>query len=91
MRLLVIEDEPRLVEVLKSALGRAGFVVDAVDTAADAREALALVAYDIDEELASNAIPVHVHHLRRKLTDMGATSEVHTVRGIGHLLTEGRR
>src|SRR5215208_919278 len=46
MRLLVIEDEERLVEVLKSALGRAGFVVDAVRTAADAREALALVAYD---------------------------------------------
>src|SRR5215218_3917307 len=46
MRLLVIEDEERLVEVLKSGLGRAGFVVDAVRTAADAREALALVAYD---------------------------------------------
>jgi two-component system response regulator QseB len=46
MRLLVIEDEARLVEVLRSALGRAGFVVDAVDSAADAREALALVAYD---------------------------------------------
>jgi len=46
MRLLVIEDEARLIEVLKSALEHAGFVVDAVDTAADAREALALVAYD---------------------------------------------
>jgi DNA-binding response OmpR family regulator len=225
MRLLVIEDEVRLAEVLKSALARAGFVVDAVDTAADAREALALVAYDaaiidlglpdgdglevlaaarrsgrtipalvltardrvedrvrgldagaddylikpfamseliartkallrrpglalgttleagnvvfdtvgrdvriagtnlqlprqelailehlmrrlgrvvpkavleeklygIDEELASNAIPVHVHHLRRKLSETGATSEIHTVRGIGYLLTEGAR
>ena len=225
MRLLVIEDEERLVEVLKSALGRAGFVVDAVRTAADAREALALVAYDaaildlglpdgdglqllaearragrnipalvltardavedrvqgldagaddylvkpfamteliartkallrrpglalgatleagntvfdsigrdvrvggevlqlprqelailehlmrrlgrvvpkavleeklygIDDELASNAIPVHVHHLRRKLTEMGATSEIHTVRGIGYLMTDGGR
>src|SRR6267378_2035746 len=37
--------------------------------------------YGIDEELESNAIPVHVHHLRRKLTEMGATSEIHTVRG----------
>jgi DNA-binding response OmpR family regulator len=225
MRLLVIEDEERLVEVLKSALGRAGFVVDAVETAADAREALALVAYDaaildlglpdgdglailaearragrnipaliltardtvedrvlgldagaddylikpfamteliartkallrrpglalgttleagntvfdtigrdvrvkgetlqlprqelailehlmrrlgrvvpktvleeklygIDDELASNAIPVHVHHLRRKLTEMGATTEIHTVRGIGYILTDGAR
>src|SRR3954447_8527244 len=225
MRLLVVEDEEGLVEVLKSALGRAGFVVDAVRTAADAREALALIAYDavildlglpdgdgltllaearragrnvptlvltardavedrvqgldagaddylikpfamteliartkallrrpglalgatleagntvfdsigrdvrvggevlqlprqelailehlmrrlgrvvpkavleeklygIDDELASNAIPVHVHHLRRKLNELGATSEIHTVRGIGYLLTEGAR
>ena len=37
MRVLVIEDEGRLVQVLRSALERAGFVVDAVGTAADAR------------------------------------------------------
>jgi len=222
MRLLVIEDEPRIVEVLQTALGRAGFVVDAVATVADARAAVPLVAYDaiildlglpdgdglellvelrqagnrvpvlvltardaiearvtgldagaddylikpfamveliartkallrrpgqalgmvleagnivfdtigrdvrvgaavlplarqevailehlmrrfgrvvpkavleeklygIDEELGSNAIPVHVHHLRRKLAEAGAGAEVHTVRGIGYLLTE---
>jgi DNA-binding response OmpR family regulator len=222
MRLLVVEDEPRIVEVLRAALGRAGFVVDAVTTVADARAAVPLVAYDaiildfglpdgdgmellaelrragnrvpvlvltardavearvtgldagaddylikpfamaeliartkallrrpgqalgvvleagnivfdtigrdvrvgaavlplarqelailehlmrrlgrvvpkavledklygIDEELGSNAIPVHVHHLRRKLTEAGAGAEVHTVRGIGYLLTE---
>lgn len=222
MRLLVIEDEARIVEVLRPALGRAGFTVDAVGTAADARAALSLVAYDaaildlglpdgdgldllaeqrrggsrlpvlvltardavearvagldtgaddyltkpfalteliarvkallrrpghalgtvleagnlafdtvgrdvrvgpavlplarqelailehlmrrlgrvvpkavleeklygMDEELGSNAIPVHVHHLRRKLAEAGAGAEVHTVRGIGYLLTE---
>ena len=222
MRLLVVEDELRIVEVLQAALGRAGFVVDAVTTVADARAAVPLVAYDaiildlglpdgdglellielrqagnrvpvlvltardaiearvtgldagaddylikpfamveliartkallrrpgqalglvleagnivfdtigrdvrvgsavlplarqelailehlmrrlgrvvpkavleeklygIDEELGSNAIPVHVHHLRRKLAEAGAGAEVHTVRGIGYLLTE---
>jgi len=222
MRLLVVEDEPRIVEVLRAALGRAGFVVDAVTTVADARAAVPLVAYDavildlglpdgdgmglltelrragnrvpvlvltardaiearvtgldagaddylikpfamveliartkallrrpgqalgmvleagnivfdtigrdvrvgsavlllarqelailehlmrrlgrvvpkavleeklygIDEELGSNTIPVHVHHLRRKLAEAGAGAEVHTVRGIGYLLTE---
>ena len=222
MRLLVVEDEPRIVEVLRAALGRAGFVVDAVTTVADARAAAPLVAYDavildlglpdgdgmellvalrragnrvpvlvltardavearvtgldagaddylikpfamveliartkallrrpgqalgmvleagnilfdtigrdvrvgsavlplarqelailehlmrrlgrvvpkavleeklygMDEELGSNAIPVHVHHLRRKLAEAGAGAEVHTVRGIGYLLTE---
>lgn len=44
--------------------------------------------YGMGEELESNAIPVHIHHLRRKLAEAGATSEVHTVRGIGYLLTE---
>ena len=44
--------------------------------------------YGIDDELGSNAIPVHVHHLRRKLTESGATCSIHTVRGIGYLLTE---
>jgi DNA-binding response OmpR family regulator len=46
--------------------------------------------YGMDDELESNAIPVHVHHLRRKLTDAGATAEIHTVRGIGYILTETR-
>lgn len=44
--------------------------------------------YGIDEELESNAIPVHVHHLRRKLLEAGANAEIHTVRGLGYLLTE---
>lgn len=44
--------------------------------------------YGIDDELASNAIPVHVHHLRRKLAEAGATCTIHTVRGVGYLLTK---
>ncbi len=46
--------------------------------------------YGMDDELESNAIPVHVHHLRRKLAEAGATAEIHTVRGVGYLLTETR-
>jgi DNA-binding response OmpR family regulator len=222
VRLLVIEDEPRIAEILKSGLQRAGFAVDVVQLCADAREALALTVYDaaildlglpdgdgvdllaelrsahngvpvlvltardavenrvsgldagaddylvkpfatveliartkallrrpggalgvklqagnvvldtigrdvrvgelslqlprrectilehllrrqgrvvpktvleeklygIDEELESNAVPVHVHQLRRKLQDAQATAEIHTVRGIGYFLTE---
>jgi DNA-binding response OmpR family regulator len=44
--------------------------------------------YGIDEELGSNAIPVHVHHLRRKLAEAQATAEIHTVRGIGYVLVD---
>jgi DNA-binding response OmpR family regulator len=44
--------------------------------------------YGLDDEHGSNPIPVHVHHLRRKLLDAAATAEIHTVRGVGYLLTE---
>lgn len=46
--------------------------------------------YGIDDEPASNAIPVHVHYLRRKLAEAGASAEIHTVRGIGYLLAEDK-
>jgi len=44
--------------------------------------------YGLDDEHGSNTIPVHIHHLRRKLLDAGATAEIHTVRGVGYLLIE---
>jgi DNA-binding response OmpR family regulator len=44
--------------------------------------------YGIDDELESNAIPVHVHHLRRTLQEASATVQIHTVRGVGYILTE---
>jgi DNA-binding response OmpR family regulator len=46
--------------------------------------------YGIDDLIESNAIPVHVHHLRRKMLEAGATVEIHTVRGVGYLLDERR-
>ena len=45
--------------------------------------------YGFDDEPVSNAIPVHVHHLRRRLAEAEATAEIHTVRGIGYLLADG--
>jgi DNA-binding response OmpR family regulator len=47
--------------------------------------------YGIDDELESNAVPVHVHHLRRKLQAAGASVEIHTVRGVGYLLQESEQ
>src|SRR5258707_1621845 len=39
--------------------------------------------YDMEQELESNALSVHVHHLTRKLTDCGAKTGINTVRCIG--------
>ena len=44
--------------------------------------------YGIDEELDSNPIPVHVHHLRRQLEAAGANLEIHTIRGVGYILAD---
>jgi len=46
VRVLVIEDEVRIGEILKSGLQKVGFAIDVVRRCSDAREALALTAYD---------------------------------------------
>jgi two-component system OmpR family response regulator/two-component system response regulator QseB len=46
------------------------------------REQLAEKLYAWGEEVESNAIDVHIHHLRRKL----APSLIRTVRGVGYLM-----
>ena len=46
--------------------------------------------YGIDEEPDSNPIPVHVHHLRRQLQAANASLAIHTVRGVGYILTENK-
>jgi len=40
------------------------------------------------DDVRSNAIEVYVHRLRKQLSDTGATVEIHTVRGIGYLMTK---
>jgi DNA-binding response OmpR family regulator len=47
MRLLIVEDEARIVELLERALTKAGFTVDTASTCSDAREAMLLNPYDI--------------------------------------------
>ncbi len=41
--------------------------------------------YNWDEEVSSNAVEVHIHHLRRKL----GNSFIRTVHGVGYILGDG--
>lgn len=66
--------------ILEHLLRRLGRVVP--------KDVLEEKLYSVDDDLESNAIPVHVHHLRRKLAQAGANVEIHTIRGVGYLLTE---
>src|SRR4029077_9980579 len=42
-------------------------------------------------EVASNAVEVYVHRLRKQLADRGARVAVHTIRGVGYLIAEEKR
>src|SRR5438128_9327355 len=46
LRVLLVEDEPRMSKLVSRALARAGFIVDAFSTCADGREAISLFHYD---------------------------------------------
>ena len=39
-------------------------------------------------EVASNAIEVYIHRLRKQLAERGAKVQVHTIRGVGYLIAE---
>lgn len=48
------------------------------------REQLEARLYEWDRTLESNAIEVHIHHLRRKIS----AGIIHTVRGVGYLMPQ---
>ncbi len=70
----------RELDLLELLLRRAGRVVP--------REAIEDSVYSIDDEIASNSLEVLVHRLRKKLQTEQATLKIHTLRGIGYLLSD---
>lgn len=64
--------------VLESLVRRTGRTV--------MRSALEEAVYSFDDEIQSNALDAHVSRLRRKLSEAGATVEIHGIRGVGYLL-----
>ena len=68
----------REIAALELLLRRCGRVVGK----SDFEESL----YGFNEEVASNALEVLVHRLRRKLAAASAAVEIHTLRGIGYML-----
>ena len=69
---------PREAALLELLLLRAGEPIH--------RDMLLSSLYNLDEEIGSNALDVHVHHLRRRLADAGARVSIATVRGHGYAL-----
>ncbi len=69
-----VELNPREFDLLRELMLNSGRVLT--------REQLEERLYDWDAAVESNAIEVHVHHLRRKL----AADVIRTVRGVGYVL-----
>lgn len=80
-RVVTVANEPvtlsaREFDLLHALILNAGRVMS--------REQLEQHLYSWGQEVESNAIEVHIHHLRKKL----GTSLIQTVRGIGYMLTK---
>ena len=46
--------------------------------------------FGLSHEVASNAVEVYVHRLRRQLARHGARVQIHTIRGVGYLIAEDK-
>lgn len=47
--------------------------------------------FGLSGDVASNAVEVYVHRLRKQLFDKGARVQIHTIRGVGYLIAEEKR
>jgi DNA-binding response OmpR family regulator len=72
----------RELALLELLLRRAGRVVG--------KGALEEGLYGFDESATANSVETQMSRLRKKLEGAGATIAIHTVRGVGYLLTEHR-
>jgi DNA-binding response OmpR family regulator len=46
--------------------------------------------FGVAGDIASNAVEVYVHRLRKQLADCGARAKINTVRGLGYVMTEDK-
>ena len=76
----LIELGRRELSALEFLMRRAGRVVT--------KPALEEALYDLGVELGSNAIEVLIHRLRKHLREAGATASIHTLRGVGYMLSQ---
>ncbi len=71
---------PREIAVLEHLLRRSGRVVG--------KNLLEGNLYGLSQEIGSNAVEVYVHRLRKRLAEVDASVQIHTLRGVGYLISE---
>ncbi len=70
----------REISVLEILIRRSGRVVQ--------KGAVEDQLYGLSGDVRSNAVEVCIHRLRKHLADVGATANIHTIRGVGYLIRE---
>jgi two-component system response regulator TctD len=70
----------REIAVLEMLMRRKGSVVS--------KKLLEDQIFGLTGDVASNAVEVYVHRLRRQLADIGAKVKINTIRGVGYVMTE---
>jgi DNA-binding response OmpR family regulator len=83
-RQVFIDGAPRMLSarelaVLEILMRRSGRVVT--------RRMVEDQIFGLAAEAGSNAVEVYVHRLRKTLQDVGASAAIHTIRGVGYLIT----
>jgi DNA-binding response OmpR family regulator len=83
-RQLFIGGEPQMLSarelaVLEMLLRRSGRVVS--------KRVVEDQIFGLSSDVGSNAVEVYVHRLRKSLQDLGATAVIHTIRGVGYLIS----
>ncbi|MBV9863695.1 MAG: response regulator transcription factor [Alphaproteobacteria bacterium] len=84
-RQVFVDDRPilfsaREIAVLEHLMRRSGRVV--------AKTLLESNLYGLSQEVGSNAVEVYVHRVRKHLAEIGASVQIHTLRGVGYLIAE---
>ncbi|HEY0523405.1 MAG TPA: response regulator transcription factor [Stellaceae bacterium] len=84
-RQVFVEGKPcylsaRELAVLEALMRRSGRVVP--------KKILEGNLYGLADDVGSNAIEVYVHRLRKRLMELGATVQIHTLRGVGYMISQ---
>ncbi|MDH5188367.1 MAG: response regulator [Rhodospirillaceae bacterium] len=76
----VIKISPREMSVLEQLMRRAGRVV--------AKDTIESKLYGFGDEVSINSVEANISRLRKRLVQSNASVSIHTLRGIGYLLSE---
>ncbi len=77
----IIKISRKEMAVLEILMRRAGKVVP--------KDGLESKLYGFDEEVSPNSLEAHISRLRKRLNQAGASVSIHTLRGVGYLLSDG--